>query len=356
MKSYYKNKKILITGACGTIGSKLIEKLLLDKKNLPSLILGIDNNENSIFIEDQKYLDNKIVHFQLSDIRDKSQMDDHFNQIDIVFHLAALKHVVVCEKSPQDAVMTNIKGIQNIIEASMNNKVSKVIFTSSDKAVNPTNVMGASKLMGERLITAANSVSRCKTIFSSIRFGNVLGSNGSVIPIFFNQINQQIPITLTSEMMTRFVMTSEDAIDLILSSTIFSKGGEIFISKMPVLNIKTLAEAMISKFGNKKVNQIKIIGSKPGEKEYEELMTSEECRRTIELKKTFCIIPALSSIYRKINYRYKDEIKKNISQPYISSKEKKLNKKEIYSLLDTQGLFDSRMFNQNRRYWPGDKK
>ncbi|MFL2552068.1 MAG: polysaccharide biosynthesis protein [Gammaproteobacteria bacterium] len=354
MNRIIKSKKILITGSCGSIGKKLIDALLDNENNAPSLILGLDNSENGIFIQDQKYHDNDKVHFRLCDIREKSQLAEYFKDIDIVFHLAALKHVAVCEKSPQQAIMTNIRGIQNIIDVSKENNVSRVIFTSSDKAVNPTNVMGASKLMGERLITAANHASSSKTIFASIRFGNVLGSNGSVIPIFFNQIKKNTAITLTSKEMTRFVMTIKNAVDLILESTSLAKGGEIFICKMPVLNINELAQAMILKFSPNKKNPIKIIGSKPGEKEYEELMTSEECRRTIELKDMLCITPALKSMYHKVNFKYPNQVKAPARKPYISSEEKRLSKKEILSLLDIDDLFDNLNDHQTERYWPGD--
>tara|TARA_A100001015_G_scaffold195446_1_gene217926 strand:- start:246 stop:890 length:645 start_codon:yes stop_codon:yes gene_type:complete len=214
--------------------------------------------------------------------------------------------------------------------------------------------MGASKLMGERLITAANNISGSKTIFSSIRFGNVLGSNGSVIPIFFNQIKNNIDITLTSAAMTRFVMSSKNAIDLILKSTSLAKGGEIFISKMPVLNINDLAQAMILKFSTNKKNSIKVIGSKPGEKEYEELMTSEECRRTIELEDMLCVTPALKSMHHTVNFEYPNQVTASVNKPYISSEEKKLSQKEILSLLDTDDLFENLNDYQIERYWPGD--
>ncbi len=354
MNNVTKDKKILITGSCGSIGRKLIDSLLANDNCSPSLIVGLDNSENDIFTEDQKYHDNNKVHFRLCDIREKSQLAEHFKGIDIVFHLAALKHVIVCEKSPQQAIMTNIRGIQNVIDVAKDNVVSKVIFTSSDKAVNPTNVMGASKLMGERLITAANNISGSKTIFSSIRFGNVLGSNGSVIPIFFNQIKKNIDITLTSKAMTRFVMSSKNAINLILKSTSLAKGGEIFISKMPVLNINDLAQAMILKFSTNKKNSIKVIGSKPGEKEYEELMTSEECRRTIELEDMLCITPALKSMHHAVNFEYPNQATTSVNKPYISSEEKKLSQKEILSLLDTDDLFENLNDHQIKRYWPGD--
>jgi FlaA1/EpsC-like NDP-sugar epimerase len=201
------NKRVLITGACGTVGSELFRILLNDGQYNPSEVIGIDNSESALFFMDQLYLNDQRARFVLADVRDIEKIKRIMNSIDIVFHAAALKHVVMCERSPFEAVQTNIHGVQNIIKASIENHVSKVIFTSSDKAVNPTNVMGTSKLMGERLITAANSNNFSNnTIFASTRFGNVLGSSGSVIPIFQKQIEKGGPVTLTDAGMTRFII------------------------------------------------------------------------------------------------------------------------------------------------------
>ena len=174
--------------------------------------------------------------------------------------MLALKHVVSSERSPSQVIRTNILGVENIILSAINNNLEKVIFTSTDKAVNPTNVMGTSKLMGERLITAAN-YSSSRTVFSSTRFGNVLGSSGSVIPLFHNQIKNGGPITITSNEMTRFIMSLDEAVELIIGSAEKAKGGEVLIAKMPSIKILDLATAMINllapKYGFKK-NDIKI--------------------------------------------------------------------------------------------------
>ena len=167
--------------------------------------------------------------------------------INLVFHTAAFKHVILCERSPFEAVQTNIIGIQNIIQAAIANQVARLIFTSSDKAVNPTNVMGTSKLMGERLMTAANgnACGNCQ-IFASTRFGNVLGSRGSVIPIFREQIKMGGPVTLTDPEMTRFIMSIKQAVQLVIDSAFLAQGGEVFVTKMPVIRIQDLAEVMIN--------------------------------------------------------------------------------------------------------------
>jgi len=209
----FEGKSILVTGSCGTVGTELVKQLLTDEAYAPKELIGIDNNESALFFQDQQYLNAPSAHFYVTDIRDKDALTHKMVGVDVVFHAAALKHVILCERSPEQAVQTNINGVQNIIAAANANSVETVIFTSSDKAVNPTNVMGTSKLMGERLMTAANSNKRQHgPIFASTRFGNVLGSNGSVIPIFHNQIARGGPVTLTDKDMTRFVMSNQESV------------------------------------------------------------------------------------------------------------------------------------------------
>ena len=186
------------------------------------------------------------VQFQLGDVRDRDKLVQAMRGIDIVLHTAALKHVILCEQSPRDAVQTNIQGVQNLIDAATVNQVERVLFTSSDKAVNPTNVMGTSKLMGERLMTAANAHRRAGgPIFASTRFGNVLGSRGSVIPLFMRQISRGGPVTLTDPEMTRFIMTLREAVHLVMESTFLARGGEVFVTKMPIARIQDLAKVMV---------------------------------------------------------------------------------------------------------------
>ena len=246
MKKIFKNKKILVTGACGTVGRELIKQLLLDKRYSPEEVIGIDNNENATFFLDQDYLEFPKAKFFVADVRHLEELKRKFSGVNIVFHAAALKHVVLSERSPEQSVETNILGVQNVIAAANFNRVEKVIFTSSDKAVNPKNVMGTSKLMGERLMTAANSNKRGKgPIFASTRFGNVLGSSGSVFSVFHNQITKGGPVTLTNKNMTRFVMSIKEAVRLVIDSVLKAQGGEVFITKMPIIRIEDLATAMI---------------------------------------------------------------------------------------------------------------
>lgn len=359
------DKRILITGACGTVGSQLFSKLCRDPEYSPAEVVGVDNSESSLFFMDQQYLDDPRARFLLADVRDDDKIFRVMKGIDIVFHAAALKHVVLCERSPFESVQTNIHGVQNVIQAAVENRVEKVIFTSSDKAVNPTNVMGTSKLMGERLVTAANSNHfGGGTAFASTRFGNVLGSSGSVIPIFQKQIEKGGPVTLTDKNMTRFIMSIEQASKLVIDSAEKIRGGEVFITKMPVICIRDLAHVMIEElapiYGHDPSGISVIeIGAKPGEKLYEELMSQEETRRAVELENYFAVMPAFSGIYRDIDYTYEDIVSDAVTNPYISQDENCLSHEELKTFLHAHDLLDMKRLHQDhpdRRYWPGEGK
>lgn len=342
MKTDLDNKRILVTGACGTIGRELTRQLL-NAYQFDELV-ALDNNESELFFLEQAFAQFSNAHFFLADIRDKDNMYRIMDGIDIVFHTAAFKHVILCERSPLEAVQTNIAGVQNIIDAAIENNVEKVIFTSSDKAVNPTNVMGTSKLMGERLISAANSSSRRdETIFSSTRFGNVLGSRGSVIPVFREQIKNGGPVTLTDPTMTRFIMSIQEAVQMVIDSALIACGGEVFVTKMDTINIKDLAEVMIQEMsadhGFKPADiKIRIIGTKPGEKMYEELLNFEETRRAWELERYFSILPAFRSIYRHVNYDYQELVAKEVTNPYHSGNESPMSKEALAKFLKANNL------------------
>lgn len=360
-----KGKRVLITGVCGTVGSELVRVLLSDPKYAPAEVVGIDNGESQLFFEDQKYLKDERARFFMADIRDRDKLTRVLKGIDVVFHAAALKHVVLCERSPFEAVQTNIHGVQNVILAAVANGVERVIFTSSDKAVNPTNVMGTSKLMGERIMTAANS-NRCGDgpIFSSTRFGNVLGSNGSVIPIFKKQIAKGGPVTLTDPEMTRFVMTVEESVRLVIDSAQIACGGEVFITKMPVARIADMARVMIDElaptYGFKPGDiPIEVIGTKPGEKLYEELMSDEETRRAVELDRYFAVLPAFRGVYGQIDYDYPGVISREVTNPYVSAEEQSMDLEEMRRFLVDNHLLAMTADDQrhpDQRYWPGDKK
>ncbi len=358
----FENKRILVTGACGTIGSELVGQLLGGGKYNPAEVMGLDNNESALFFLDQQYLQDDRAHFYLADMRDLQELRSKMKGIDIVFHAAAFKHVILCERSPEQAVSTNILGVQHVVAAAGECGAEKVIFTSSDKAVNPTNVMGTSKLMGERLMTAANSTKRGNgPVFASTRFGNVLGSSGSVIPIFHNQIARGGPVTLTHPDMTRFVMSIKEAVRLVIDSADLARGGEVFITKMPVVRIADLALAMIEElapvYGHDPGKiEIREIGVKPGEKLYEELMSLEETRRAVELSLYFSVLPAFRGIYDDIAYDYPEIVSDKVSNPYVSADEKAMTISEIRRFLKENNLLDQPEEDLSHRYWPGDKE
>lgn len=313
----FKGKSVLITGACGTVGGELTRQVV---EAGADRVVCVDNNETELFFLQEAYKGRGVVEGYLADIRDVEALKQRMQGIDIVLHSAALKHVGLCEDSPAQAVRTNIEGTQNVIDAALENNVERVIFTSSDKAVNPTNVMGTSKLMGERLMTAASLNNRnSKTIFASTRFGNVLGSRGSVVPLFQRQILSGGPITLTDTRMTRFIMTLEEAVDLVLHSVGLAKGGEVFVTKMPVARIEDIASHMRDVLAPGGSIEVKEIGAKPGEKMYEELMNDEEVRRTYEIENFFVVLPALAG-----NHEDRYPIAKGrqkADRPYNSSEE-----------------------------------
>ena len=323
----FEDKTVFVTGCCGTIGSELV-RILLSKTN--AKIIGIDNNENEIFFQQQELsFGDRYRSFHV-DIKDLNDLKMRMQGSDMVIHTAAMKHVGVSENSPNQAIASNINGTQNIISAAVHNRVERVLFTSSDKAVNPTNVMGTTKLMGERLITAANSTYP-GTIFASTRFGNVLGSRGSVVPIFKGLLAAKKNLTVTDPEMTRFIMTLSDAAELVLESLLTARGGEVFVLQMPVAKILNIAEIMIMQANLENELSIEIIGAKPAEKLYEELMNDEELRRSYMLDDFIVIIPAHETLDSP-EYKYLRNAPK-ATKVYNSSNETALCTKELEGYL-----------------------
>ncbi|MGE4504705.1 MAG: SDR family NAD(P)-dependent oxidoreductase [Desulfovibrionaceae bacterium] len=358
MNSFFTNKRILVTGCCGTIGRELTKQLMLTYG--AAEVLGIDNNESELFFAEQHWLHHDNIHFSLGDIRDLRFLSDATQGVDIIFHSAAFKHVGLCEKAPMQAIQNNIHGLQNIIEAAGKNKVGRVIFTSSDKAVNPTSVMGTTKLMGERLMTAASNAARDSgTIYASTRFGNVLGSRGSVIPIFREQIRRGGPVTLTDKSMTRFIMSIEQAGRLVVDSSLIARGGEVFIVKMPVIQIRDLVDVMIRElaplFGHDPDNvRVETIGARPGEKMHEELMSMEETRRTFELERYFIVMPPFRKLTPENLHEYPNLKSKHLALPYHSCNESPLQQEELRDYLNQNNLQNSPDEPQHfsERNWP----
>lgn len=316
-KEFYKGKKILITGGSGSIGKKIVKELVNYDVDV---IKVLDNNETDLFNLENDLKSSKVKIF-VGDIKDNQRLKSLFRDVDIIFHAAAYKHVPLCEYNPLDAVKTNILGTQNVIDMAIHCDVEKVILISTDKAVNPSNVMGATKFLAERLmIASSHNCGEYGTKFSCVRFGNVLNSRGSVIPLFKSQLKHGGPITLTDEDMTRFIMSIQQAARLILRAGELSQGGEIFILKMPAFKVSDLAEAMVEyyapKYGyNKEDIGVEIIGKRPGEQLYEELMTPDEILNAYDNGDLFIIRDELNENHKdfiynsnEIDHLTKDEI------------------------------------------------
>ena len=329
----FRDKRILVTGGTGSIGSELVRKLL---EFDPKVIRIFSNDENALFnleLDLQQYSN---LRFLVGDVRDKERLRRAAEDVEIVFHAAALKHVPSCEYNPFEAIKTNVIGTQNLLEVAIDKNVEKVVTISTDKAVSPVNVMGATKLLAERLTIAANYYKGFKrTVFSCVRFGNVLGSRGSVVQLFEKQIRSGGPVTLTDPEMIRFVMSMDRAIELVLKAAEMAKGEEIFIFKMPALHIRNLADVMIQKLAPKygyepKDIKVEIIGKRKGEKFYEELMTEDEAMNAHETEDMLVILPRTPIIPAQ-----REGLKRIAFKTYTSKDTSKLTKKEIEDLLES---------------------
>lgn len=343
VQDFFRGRTVVVTGGVGSVGSEIVRQLLqFDVKEVRAL----DNNESALFDAEHQYgADPRFKAYQ-ADITNEWETLRVFSGADHVFHTAALKHVPSCERSPFSAIDTNIIGIKSIIRAAQLNRVQKVLFTSSDKAVSPTNVMGASKLLGERLFIAANHMSVGPDnglVFSNTRFGNVAGTRGSVIPLFCRQIERGGPVTLTDERMTRFIMSLEEATQLVIESMVHARGGETFITKMPSLCVADLARVMIELvapvFGrNPRSIETRVTGARPGEKLWEELSTDEESRRILEGDRYLCVLPSANDIPADIGTRYKALGLERSSCVYNSANEPKMTDADIRRFLLRDGV------------------
>jgi FlaA1/EpsC-like NDP-sugar epimerase len=306
--SFFEGKRVVVTGAAGTVGTELVHSLL---RTSVAEVRAIDSWENGLFVLSESLRHEARFHGFVCDMRNPRPLCTMFKSLDYCIHTAALKHVGSSERSPFEAVRTNIIGVENVIQAALDNNLQRVLLTSSDKAVNPTNVMGTTKLMGERLITAANAMlgRGSNAVFASVRFGNVAGSAGSAMPLFCEQIACGGPVTLTDPRMTRFVMTLTEAVRMVLKSLRIAHGGEVFVTRMPVVRIVDLVEELIDLvaplYGRQPASiEVRCIGPRPGEKLYEELTTEEELRRTLEFDDLYAVLPAFRNIYDGISYDY----------------------------------------------------
>ena len=309
-----KNKVVLITGGTGFLGKALVNEFL--KQKLKKLIIfSRDEQKQFHFAKEFNKKQHEILRFFIGDVRDKDRLNLALRDVDVVFHAAAMKHVGISEYNPTECVKTNIGGAENLIYAALNNKVKKVIAISTDKAVNPLNLYGASKLASEKLFISANSFSKkneCK--FSVARYGNVHGSTGSVVQVFKNLKKQNIKdLPITDKRMTRFWISQKKAVEFVNNCEILMRGGEIFIPKIDSIKITDLAKAIVPNYN------IKLIGIQPGEKLHEVLFSKQESANVIEFKNYFVLKPVINLN----NFNYEKSL--------INEKGKKLANEYEYS-------------------------
>lgn len=300
------NSSILVTGGTGSFGKKFVEILL--KRHAPRKIIIFSRDELKQHEMRAQGFNAPCMRYFIGDVRDKERLRRAMNDVDIVVHAAALKHVPACEYNPIEAIQTNIIGAQNIINAAIDAGIKNVLALSTDKAVNPVNLYGATKLCAEKLFVQSNAYSGGKTLFSCVRYGNVVGSRGSVVPLFEEQ-KKTGTITITDERMTRFWLTLDKGVNFVLHCLEEMKGGEIFVPKIPSAKLTDLAEAVAP--GCKRV----VTGIRAGEKLHECLLSEDEARHTVEMDDRFVIEPELASWgfvhstgpHPKENWRYSSE-------------------------------------------------
>lgn len=321
----FKNKRLLITGGTGSFGNTVLKRFLnSDVKEI--IVFSRDEKKQE---EIRNHYSNKKLKFFIGDVRNYESIYSALDGVDYVFSAAALKQVPSCEFYPMEAIRTNVIGVDNVLNASNERGVSKVIVLSTDKAVYPINSMGLSKALSEKIMLAKSRLVK-KTKMCATRYGNVMASRGSVIPLFVEQIEKKEPITITNPNMTRFMMSLEDSVNLVLFAFSNSKNGDIFVQKSPATTIENLAIVLQDIFNVK--SNIKVIGTRHGEKLYESLLSSEEMSKAESLDQFFRI--PLDS--RGLDYnQYFDsgrQIKSNI-EDYNSSNTKQLNYEELKKLL-----------------------
>jgi FlaA1/EpsC-like NDP-sugar epimerase len=324
----FNNKTIFVTGGTGSWGHELVKQML--EKYEPKEIRIYSRGEHKQVEMKREFGNHKALKFIIGDVRDKNILGLAMKGSDYVFHLAALKHVPVCEENCWEAVLTNIYGTQNVIECAIENKVQKVVDISTDKAVDPFNHYGCTKACGEKMIINANENYVSDTKFVCIRGGNVMGTNGSVLPLFKRQIKESNCITITDLDMTRYLMSTREAIGLVFEAVLNSEGGEIFVMRMPATKVSNIASVMTKLFGNEETKQ-KVIGIRPGEKMHEVLVSKNEAPRTkIFNDKYYVILPQYSHPSLEGKYGKLEMIE---FEEFNSNNAKKLSDEEFTSVL-----------------------
>ena len=329
----YEGKKFLITGGTGSLGIALTKRLLdLGAETIRIL----SRNESKQLVMESEIASDR-VRFLIGDVRDLPRLEKALQGVDIVFHAAALKHVPVVEYNPFEAIKTNILGTQNIIDACLKENVETVIGVGTDKAVSPLSTYGATKLLMEKLFTTAQNYidkKRYRTNFLALRYGNVLGSSGSVIPKFIQQIKSKEKITITNLNMTRFSLTMDEALDFILESINLGKGSEVFIPKLKAYSIEVLKESLFELLEN---TGEQIISSRPGEKMHEILVNSDEINYVWELDKKYILFDSSKS-EEEIKKNYPGIKKTELSDTYSSNTVEKITKDELKKIILQSGF------------------
>ena len=323
----FKGKTLMITGGTGSFGNAVLKRFLHTEIKEIKVFSRDEKKQEDMRID----LNNSKVKFYIGDVRNYSGLHSAMHGVDYVFHAAALKQVPSCEFYPMEAVRTNVLGTENVLNAALANKVKKVICLSTDKAVYPINAMGISKAMMEKLMVAkARTTDTTQTIICGTRYGNVMASRGSVIPLFIKQIQEGKPLTITDPNMTRYLMSLEDAVDLVIYAFNNARQGDIFVQKAPASTIYDLAVALKELLGAD--NPIKVIGTRHGEKLYETLLTREERVKAEDLGGYYRIVPD----DRDLNYgKYFTEGEEKIAEldDYNSHNTRRLNIEEVKDLL-----------------------
>ena len=333
----FQNKTILITGGTGSFGNAVLERFLDSKIKEIRIFSRDEKKQHDLRIK----LNNSKVKFYIGDVKDPESIESVMNGVDYVFHAAALKQVPSCEFFPMEAVKTNVIGTKNVISSAIKNKVKKIICLSTDKAAYPINTMGISKALMEKIaIAESRNIYNNETIICLTRYGNVMASRGSVIPLFIEKIKSGLPLSITDPKMTRFLMSLDDAVDLVLYAYKHGEQGDLFIQKSPSADLMTIATALKENFDYTK--EFDIIGSRHGEKLYETLCTREEMMKAISLENYFKI----AADNRTLNYsKFFSEGDKEISSftDYNSNNTHKLNLKETKELLMTLDIVKSNL-------------
>lgn len=334
----FEGKKILITGGTGSLGQALTRRLL--EEGVERIRIFSRNEANQIRMEDK--FNDKRLRFFLGDVNDLERLIMALEDIDIVFHAAALKHVPKIEYNPFEAIKTNVIGSQNVINACLHENVEKSIAIGTDKAVSPLNTYGATKLLMEKLFVTANNYvnpEKHRTKFISVRYGNVFGSSNSVVPIFIEQIRKKQKITITDPQMTRFSITMNEALDFILNATNSGKGSEIFVPKMQAYDIMELKDVLNDLLGN---YGEEIIGIRPGEKLHEILINEDEMRYTWEYNDMYLITNPLYPLFHvnRIKDTYQGIKKVENIKNYSSDIAEKISKVELQKMIENSGLIE----------------